>query len=108
MQGLATSEVVLGRGSTVSSRCLGRPPGRINLPPRGGTDPMSDQSLTILLRLIHILGGIFWVGTMMLLAAFLIPTVRATGREGGKFMEHLMQQRRLRVYLGVAMLLTVL
>jgi uncharacterized membrane protein len=69
---------------------------------------MSDQSLTILLRLIHILGGIFWVGTMMLLAAFLIPTVRATGREGGKFMEHLMQQRRLRVYLGVAMLLTVL
>ena len=69
---------------------------------------MSDQSLTILLRLIHILGGIFWVGTMILLAAFLLPTVQATGREGGKFMEHLMQQRRLRVYLGVAMLLTVL
>ena len=69
---------------------------------------MSDQTITLLLRLIHILAGIFWVGAMLLLAGFLLPTVRATGREGGKFMQHLMQQRRLPVYLAIAMLLTVL
>ncbi len=69
---------------------------------------MSDQSLTILLRLLHILGGIFWVGTMILLAGFLLPTARATGREGGRFLQYLMQQRKLQVYLGVAMLATVL
>jgi uncharacterized membrane protein len=69
---------------------------------------MDERTLTIVLRLIHILGGIFWVGTMIMLAAFLLPTARATGREGGKFMEYLMQQRRLQVYLGGAMLLTVL
>jgi uncharacterized membrane protein len=69
---------------------------------------MSDQSLTILLRLLHILGGIFWVGTMLLLAGFLLPTARATGREGGRFLQYLMQQRKLQVYLGVAMLATVL
>ena len=69
---------------------------------------MDERTLTIVLRLVHILGGVFWVGTMILLAAFLLPAARATGREGGRFMQHLMQQRRLQVYLGVAMLLTVL
>jgi hypothetical protein len=68
---------------------------------------MSEQSLTILLRLFHFLGGIFWVGTMILLAAFVLPTARAIP-DGGRFMQHLMRQRRLQIYLGVAMLLTVL
>ena len=69
---------------------------------------MDERTLTIVLRLIHILGGIFWVGAMILLAAFLLPTVRATGREGGRFMQTLMQQQHLQLYLGVAALLTVL
>ena len=69
---------------------------------------MSDQFLTILLRLLHILGGIFWAGTMILLAAFLLPTARANGREGGQFLQYLMRQQRLQLYLAVAMLATVL
>jgi uncharacterized membrane protein len=69
---------------------------------------MDGPTLTIVLRLIHILGGIFWVGTMILLAAFLLPTARAIGPEGGKFMQYVMRQRRLQLYLGTAMLLTVL
>lgn len=69
---------------------------------------MNGQTITLLLRLVHILAGIFWVGTMFLLAGFLVPTVRETGREGGRFMQHLVQQRRLPVFLGIAVLLTVL
>ena len=69
---------------------------------------MDERAITLLLRLVHILAGIFWVGGVFLIAGFLIPTVRATGREGGRFMQHLMQQRRLPAYLAVAMLLTVL
>ena len=69
---------------------------------------MGEHTLTILLRLIHILGGLFWAGAMVLLAGFLIPTVRATGREGGRFMQILMQQQRLQFYLGLAAGLTVL
>jgi len=69
---------------------------------------MDERTLTIVLRLIHILGGIFWAGAMILLAGFLIPTVRATGREGGRFMQTLMQQQRLQFYLGLAAGLTVL
>jgi hypothetical protein len=69
---------------------------------------MSDQTITLLLRLIHILAGIFWVGAIFLIAGFLLPTLRATGREGGRFMQHLMQKRGLQIFLAIAMLLTVL
>jgi hypothetical protein len=48
------------------------------------------------------------VGSAVLVAGFLLPTVRATGPEGGRFMQHLMGRRRLPVYLAIAMLLTVL
>jgi len=69
---------------------------------------MNDQTITLLLRLVHILAGIFWVGAIFLIAGFLLPTIRATGREGGRFIQHLMQQRRLPIFLAIAMLLTVL
>jgi uncharacterized membrane protein len=69
---------------------------------------MDGTTTTILLRLIHILAGIFWVGAVFVVAGFLVPTVRETGREGGRFMQHLAQRRRLPVFLGIAALLTVL
>jgi len=69
---------------------------------------MDERSITLFLRLVHILAGIFWVGAIFLIAGFLLPTARATGREGGRFMQYLMLQRRLPVFLGVAAVLTVL
>jgi hypothetical protein len=69
---------------------------------------MDQGTITIILRLIHILAGIFWVGTMILLAGFLLPNARASGPEGGRFIQSLMQQRRLQVYLGLTALLTIL
>lgn len=69
---------------------------------------MDERSLTIILRLIHILAGIFWVGAAILLAGFLVPAMQATGREGGRFIQYLMQQRKLPVFIGVAMGLTIL
>jgi uncharacterized membrane protein len=68
---------------------------------------MDERTIMIVLRLIHILAGIFWVGAIFLITSFLIPTVRATGPEGGRFMQHLMLRRRLSVFLVIAMLLTV-
>jgi hypothetical protein len=69
---------------------------------------MDERTLTIVLRLIHILAGIFWVGSAVLMAGFLVPTMRATGREGGRFIQHLMQRGRLPMFLGIAMGLTIL
>lgn len=69
---------------------------------------MNEPTITILLRLIHILSGIFWVGAIFVIAGFLVPTVRASGPEGGRFMQHLMLRRRLSMFLLIAMLLTVI
>ncbi len=60
------------------------------------------------LRLVHILAGVFWVGSAVFMAAIVLPAARAAGAEGGVFMERLMQQPRTRAALGAAMLLTVL
>jgi len=69
---------------------------------------MDDRVLTLLLRLIHILAGVFWAGSAFFLAGFLIPAVRETGPEGGRVMGYLVVRRRLPVFVGIAMLLTVL
>ena len=57
------------------------------------------------LRLLHIVAGVFWVGTAVFMALFVLPTARAAGPEGGKFVARL--GRRMGPALGVAMLLTV-
>jgi uncharacterized membrane protein len=69
---------------------------------------MNDSVLMILLRLIHIIGGVFWVGTVFLIAWFLMPAQRATGQAGLTFVEELMIRKKLRVYLIVTMALTIL
>lgn len=69
---------------------------------------MNGSTLMIVLRLFHILGGVFWVGTAFLIAWFLIPSHRATGEAGMTFVHEVMIRQKLRVYLAVAMILTIL
>ncbi len=69
---------------------------------------MNEAALMIFLRLIHILGGIFWVGTVFLIAWFLIPSNRATGSAGIVVMQEVMVRRKLSIYLMAAMGLTIL
>jgi uncharacterized membrane protein len=69
---------------------------------------MDGSLFSLVLRLTHILAGIFWVGVAFLMAGFILPTLRDTGPEGGRFMQQLMVRRRLPIFLGLAMLLTVL
>jgi uncharacterized membrane protein len=69
---------------------------------------MDDQIIMVVLRLIHIVSGVFWVGAFIVMAGFLFPAVRATGPQGGRVMQEVMQRRRLPVYLGVAAGLTIL
>src|SRR5215208_6264472 len=69
---------------------------------------MDVRLLMIVLRLIHILSGIFWLGAILVMTGFLLPAVRASGGEGARFMSHVMQQRRLQTYVLVAMVLTIL
>jgi hypothetical protein len=60
------------------------------------------------LRLLHVVVGAFWVGSVVFVAAFLIPTIRAVGPSGAPIMGHLVQVRRLPVVLLVSAWITIL
>ena len=56
----------------------------------------------VVLRIIHIAAGAFWLGGSVTTAFFLLPTVKATGPIGGQFAGALMQRTRLPEWLTVA------
>jgi len=58
----------------------------------------------LLLRFIHIVGGVFWAGTMIFAAVFLEPSVREAGPDGAKVMQGLMRRRYLTIMPIVAVL----
>jgi uncharacterized membrane protein len=59
----------------------------------------------VVLRLIHILSGAFWLGAAVTMFVFLQPTAQATAPEGQRFMLHLLRNRRFsEVTLGAALL----
>jgi uncharacterized membrane protein len=62
----------------------------------------------IVLRIVHILAGVFWAGAAIMLAAFLEPTARALGPDGGKFMQRLTGQMRLTLFILLAAFLNIL
>lgn len=59
-----------------------------------------------LLRLVHIGSGVFWAGAAVMIAAFIEPAVRASGAEGGRFMQRLVEQHRFSLFMSLASLLT--
>ncbi|MEX2109031.1 MAG: hypothetical protein WD802_00310 [Gemmatimonadaceae bacterium] len=60
----------------------------------------------LVLRLVHILGGIFWVGSGLFTTFFLMPALAASGPAAGQVMAGL-QQRRLFTVLPIVALLTI-
>jgi len=69
---------------------------------------MPDQTMMLALRIVHILFGLFWAGTAIALAVFVIPAARANGPTGGRLLREIMQRRRLSASLAVAAALTIL
>src|SRR5437867_5248166 len=80
---------------------------------RQGTSPsrrgsMSSLALLYVLRLLHIMAAIFWVGGVMLVAWFILPSVRALGPGGAPMMNQLVQTRKLPLRLLISGWVTVL
>jgi uncharacterized membrane protein len=69
---------------------------------------MMPASLVTFLRLAHIVVGVCWVGAVVFIAVFLLPTVKAVGPTGGAVMQELTQVRRLPSYLMAGVVLTIL
>jgi hypothetical protein len=64
--------------------------------------------LVLVLRLIHILAGAFWVGGSLITTFFITPAVAATGISGWKFLAHLVRNAQLSQRFAGAAGLTVL
>lgn len=64
--------------------------------------------LMVLLRLIHIVSGVFWAGAIFFMVSFITPSVAATGEEGRKFMQYLGLRTRLSTAFLIAATLTAL
>src|SRR4051795_342667 len=67
------------------------------------------ETLTLpLLRIVHVLAGAVWVGAVVFLSVFLIPSIRAVGPAGAPVMEQLGRVRRVPLWMMGATFLTLL
>lgn len=66
-----------------------------------------DQWLVVIFRFLHIGAGVFWAGSIIYLAVFILPAVKAAGPEGGKFMQVLSATRSLPNVMNVLALTTI-
>ena len=64
--------------------------------------------LILLLRLLHVLAGVFWTGAMAMLAFLLFPAIRATAPAGGQVMRYLVNVKKMSTWLNAAGGLTLL
>jgi uncharacterized membrane protein len=60
--------------------------------------------LLIVLRIVHVAGGVFWAGAILFVVHFLEPAVRDAGPDGAKVMQALRKRRYLEVVPTVAAL----
>ena len=67
-----------------------------------------DVTLIIILRVIHIVAGAFWLGGAVTTAFFLLPTVKATGPIGGQFVGALVQRTHLPEWLLASGIIAIL
>src|SRR5688572_25289094 len=61
-----------------------------------------------LLRIVHILGGIFWVGGALIMAFFVAPAVGATAEAGQKVVGYLMGNLKFSSRISAAAGMTIL
>jgi uncharacterized membrane protein len=61
-----------------------------------------------LLRIIHIVGGVFWVGGVLIMTFFISPTVGAMPAEGQKFIGYLMNNLKFSGRMSAAAGATIL
>jgi uncharacterized membrane protein len=69
---------------------------------------MDNAVVLLLLRAIHIVGGVLWVGGVVFVTFFLVPATQALGPAAQPMMQFIMGRRKLSIYLMVLGLVTTL
>lgn len=62
----------------------------------------------IVLRIVHIVAGVLWVGGAVLFSLFIEPSVKATAPGGQQFMQYFMGRRRFSPFMNLVSGLTVI
>jgi uncharacterized membrane protein len=65
------------------------------------------NNLMLVLRLIHVLGGVFWAGGALVMTFFIIPSIGATAEAGQKVMGHLLTQTKVSLTMTIASISSV-
>jgi uncharacterized membrane protein len=63
--------------------------------------------ILLVLRVVHVVAGVFWAGAVLFVAHFLEPAVREAGPDGAKVMQALQKRRYLDVLPAAAALTLV-
>ena len=63
--------------------------------------------MMVVMRVVHILFGVFWAGSLFFIVLYLEPSVRAAGPDGAKVMLGI-QQRKFMTAIPVMALLTII
>jgi uncharacterized membrane protein len=64
---------------------------------------VAAEAFWIVFRFIHIISGILWAGSAFFVFVFVGPTAEALGPDGGKFIGHLVERRKMaRVIISLA------
>lgn len=66
------------------------------------------ESITSVVRLIHILSAVFWGGALFTLNFFLFPSIKSLGPEGGKFMQQFSKTNSFPQVMTIAGAVTIL
>lgn len=64
--------------------------------------------LQLVLRIVHIFAGVAWVGGAALFFFYIEPTINKLGPDAERFVEEVVNRRRLPVYFGAVSTLAVL
>lgn len=68
---------------------------------------MTANWVFLLLRVVHVVAGVLWVGGVVFMTRFLLPSARAAGAGAGPIMQQL-SARKLAAYTPIVAVLTVL
>lgn len=69
---------------------------------------MDHPVVLFLLRAIHIVGGVIWVGGVVVVTLFVLPSARSVGPSGQQMLMDIMMRRKLSVYLIASAILTTI
>ena len=69
---------------------------------------MDNAVVLFLLRAIHVVGGVLWVGGVVVVTFYLLPATLAVGPAAQPMMQFIMGRRKLSVYLMLVAILTTL